>query len=39
MLIVMFLKEMGIKDIIVFANKQYQRDKAVELGVEPKNLI
>lgn len=38
MLVVMFLKEMGINDIVVFANKQYQREKAVELGVEPKNL-
>lgn len=38
MLTVMLLMEMGIKDIIVFANKEYQRQKAVELGISPKNL-
>lgn len=38
MLVVMFLLEMGIEDVIVFANKESQRKMAVELGVDPKNL-
>lgn len=38
LLIIMFLQEMGIEDIIVFANHQYQRDLAVRLGVKPSNL-
>lgn len=38
MLVTMFLLEMGIKDVIVFANKEHQRKKAVELGVDPANL-
>ena len=38
MLVVMFLKEMGIDDIIVFANKESQRQKAIELGIKPENL-
>lgn len=38
MLVVMFLREMGVKDIIVFANKESQRQKAVEIGVKKENL-
>ncbi|MCR4990273.1 MAG: galactitol-1-phosphate 5-dehydrogenase [Lachnospiraceae bacterium] len=38
MLVVMFLLEMGIQDVIVFANKESQRKMAVELGVDSKNL-
>lgn len=38
MMVTMFLLEMGIEDVIVFANKEHQRKKAIELGVNPKNL-
>lgn len=36
--VVMLLKEMGIKDIIVFGNKETQWNKAMELGVPQSNL-
>lgn len=38
LLIIMFLKEMGIENIIAIGNKEYQRQKAIELGVKPENL-
>lgn len=38
MLVIEFLLDMGIEDIIVFANKEYQRQKALELGIKKENL-
>lgn len=38
LLIIMFLREMGIENIIAIGNKEYQRQKAIELGVKAGNL-
>ena len=38
LLVVMFLLEMGIKDVYVLANKEAQRRKALEVGIKSENL-
>ncbi len=38
MLIVMFLLEMGVKNVLVVGNKDFQRDTAVKLGVAEDNF-
>lgn len=38
MLIVMFLLEMGVKNVLVIGNKDFQRDTAVKLGVAKDNF-
>lgn len=37
--IVMFLKEMGIENIFVIGNKEFQRQKALELGISDDNYF
>ena len=39
MLIVMFLLDMGIKDIYVVGNKEYQKSKCVSLGIDESRYI